>query len=67
MKCKRYSQTYTNTRIYVIYVHTEKHPSGHMALEQRRNLVEIRSLRCSKLNFDVVPICSGRWDTLTYK
>ena len=25
-------------------------PSGHMALEQRGNLIEIRSLRCSELN-----------------
>ena len=38
-------------------------PSGHMTLEHRRNLVEIKSLRCSKLNFDVVPMpmCSARW------
>ena len=28
-------------------------PSGHMALEQRLNLVEIKFLHCSKLNFAV--------------
>ena len=33
-----------------------------MALEQRRNLVEIMSLRCFKQNFDVVPTYSARWD-----
>ena len=36
--------------------------SGHKALEQRRNLVGIRSLRCSKLIFDIDPMCSARWE-----
>ena len=36
-------------------------PSGYMVLEQRRNLVEIRSLRCSKLNIDIVPTYSALW------
>ena len=33
----------------------QSHPSGHMTLKQHRILVDIRSLHCSKLNFDVVP------------
>ena len=28
---------------------------------KHRNLVEIRMLRCYKLNFDVVPMCSAHW------
>ena len=35
-------------------------PSGHRTLEQRRNVDEIRSFRCSKLNFDVIPTSRAR-------
>ena len=42
-------------------------PSGHLTLEQRWNVVEIRSWRCSELNFDVDPMCSARGaGTLTH-
>ena len=36
-------------------------PSGHRTLKQRRNLVEIRSLRCPKLNFDLISTSIARW------
>ena len=35
-------------------------PSGHLTLEQGRNLVGLRLFRCSKLNFNVVPTSSAR-------
>ena len=36
-------------------------PSGHRTLEQSGNVLEIRSLPCSKVNFDVIPTSSARW------
>ena len=39
----------------------EEPPNRQMTLEQRQNVVEIKSLRCSKLNCDVVQTLSARW------
>ena len=46
---------------------TVSQPSGHLTLEQRWNVVEIRSWRCSKLNFDVVPMCSARREGFVHR
>ena len=36
--------------------------SGHSTLEQRQNFVEMRLLRCSKLNYNIISTSSACWD-----
>ena len=44
-----------------------KIPSGHVPFEQSRNLVQIRLLCCSKLNFNTVPMsCAAERPMITY-
>ena len=40
--------------------HMHDRPSGHLTLEQRWNVVKIRSWRCSQLNFEVDLMYSAR-------
>ena len=44
----------------------DMYPSGHTTLERCRNLIEFRSLRCFKLNFNVVPTSSAAGMVILY-
>ena len=51
----RYALNFLNLRRF-FYIH----PSGHRTLEQCRNVVEIKSLSCSKLNFNITQTSTAR-------
>ena len=64
---KSWTNNYFRQKCYVV----ERKEKGNilarnLTFEQRRNLVEITSLRCSKLNFDVVRTSSACWDAIVF-
>ena len=47
--------------LYTYDIYHGNLPSRHKTLQQCRDLVEIRSLRRSKVNFDTIPTSTACW------